>query len=285
MSIDHQTQDYQLVAAAIRYLEENHEAQPELEELAAHLAVSPFHFQRVFKRWAGISPKRFLQFLTVEHAKELLAASHSVLDATYAAGLSGPSRLHDHFVAVEAMTPGEFKAGGRGLTIGYGVHASPFGECLVAATARGLCGLTFMNGGGAAAEIDALHARWPNAQLVADPAATAPLIARIFAAAAGGTADRPIPLLLAGTNFQIKVWEALLRVPLGNVCSYEEVAQAIGQPAAARAVGSAVGANAIGFLIPCHRVIRKSGVVREYRWGATRKWAILGWEAAQLEQM
>jgi AraC family transcriptional regulator of adaptative response/methylated-DNA-[protein]-cysteine methyltransferase len=267
-------------------LEANQLEQPSLEELAGHLAISPFHLQRLFKRWAGISPKRFLQFLTVEHAKGLLAQSHSLLDAAYASGLSGPGRLHDLFVSVEAMTPGEFKEGGKGLTIHYGIHPTPFGDSLLAVTARGVCGLTFLNGGGEAAEIAALHERWPAAQLVADGDATAPLAARIFAPAApsdAGRAAAPLPVLLAGTNFQIRVWEALLRIPTGQVCTYEEIAQGLGQPTAARAVGGAVGANHIAYLIPCHRVIRKSGVIQDYRWGSTRKKAMLGWEAAQLE--
>lgn len=275
--------DYQLVAEAIHYLEANRLEQPSLDALAQHLAVSPYHLQRVFKRWAGISPKRFLQFLTVEHAKMLLAASHSVLDAALESGLSGPGRLHDLFVNVEAMTPGEFKLGGAGLTIAYGFHASPFGECLLASTGRGLCGLTFLDGGGRPAEVAALQARWPHAHLVEDTDGTAPTAARIFALPLQSP-NHPITLLLAGTNFQLKVWEALLRVPLGSVCTYEEVAAGIGQPSAARAVGGAVGSNAIAYLIPCHRVIRKSGVIQEYRWGSTRKKAMLGWEAAQAER-
>lgn len=279
MSAQAQHDDYQVIAEAIRYLEANHQAQPSLEELAAHLAISPYHLQRLFKRWAGISPKRFVQFLTVEHAKELLANAHSLLDAAYATGLSGPGRLHDLFVTVEAMTPGEFKQGGRGLVIAYGFHPTPFGECLLAMTERGVCGLTFVNEGGRAVELAALQARWPAAQLVEDEAATGALVQRIFAQQPGD----PLRLLLAGTNFQLKVWEALLRIPPGSVCTYENVAAAVGQPSAARAVGSAVGANAIAYLIPCHRVIRKSGLVRDYRWGSTRKKAILGWEAAHVE--
>lgn len=285
--------DYQLIAAAIAYLETNRLEQPSLDDLARHLAISPFHLQRLFTRWAGISPKRFLQFLTVEHAKELLAQSHNLLDTAYASGLSGPGRLHDLFVNVEAMTPGEFKAGGKGLAIRFGVHPTPFGDCLLAVTERGVCGLTFANGGGMAGEIDALHARWPAAQLVEDCAGTAAIAARIFAPAeaapagqdTAGRAAGPLPVLLAGTNFQIKVWEALLRIPAGGVCTYEDIAQSIGQPSAARAVGGAVGANAVAWLIPCHRVIRKSGVIQDYRWGSTRKKAMLGWEAARDERV
>jgi AraC family transcriptional regulator of adaptative response/methylated-DNA-[protein]-cysteine methyltransferase len=278
--------DYRLIAQAIAYLEANHHRQPSLEELAAHLAISPFHLQRLFKRWAGISPKRFVQFLTVEHAKQLLEQSHNLLDAAYATGLSGPGRLHDLFVTVEAMTPGEFKLGGRGLTIRYGFHPTPFGECLLAATARGVCGLNFVGADGPQGEVQGLQTRWPAAVLVEDPAATAPVVQSIFAPPlAGGQAHSAdtLRLLLGGTNFQIKVWEALLRIPPGSVCTYEDVAQWIGRPGAARAVGGAVGANAIAYLIPCHRVIRKSGVIRDYRWGSTRKKALLGWEAAHAE--
>jgi AraC family transcriptional regulator of adaptative response/methylated-DNA-[protein]-cysteine methyltransferase len=278
--------DYALVAAAIEYLETHRTAQPDLDQVAAPLGVSPTHLQRVFRRWAGISPKRFLQFLTVEHAKELLAQSHSVLDAAYDAGLSSPSRLHDLFVTVEAMTPGEFKAGGAGLTIVYGFHATPFGECLVAVTARGVCALSFVGGDGRAAEVATLAARWPNARLLHDETQTAAVAAQVFSpldarnTVTTPTSRAPIRLLLAGTNFQVKVWEALLRVPSGQVATYADVAAAVGQPTASRAVGSAVGANPVAYLIPCHRVIRKTGAIKEYRWGSTRKKAILGWEAA-----
>ncbi len=278
--------DYALVAAAIEYLETHHTTQPDLDQLATTLGLSPSHLQRVFRRWAGISPKRFLQFLTVEHAKELLAQSHSVLDAAYDAGLSSPSRLHDLFVTVEAMTPGEFKDGGAGLTISYGFHATPFGECLVAVTARGVCALSFVGGDGRAAEVAALAARWPNARLLHDETQTAAVAAQVFAPLAvpgdgiAPSSRAPIRLLLAGTNFQVKVWEALLRVAPGQVTTYAAVAEAVGQPAASRAVGSAVGANPVAYLIPCHRVIRKTGAIKDYRWGSTRKKAILGWEAA-----
>ena len=281
-AIDTSSSDYQLIAAAIAFLEANHRSQPSLEELADHLAVSPFHLQRLFKRWAGISPKRFVQFLTVEHAKQLLAESRTMLDAAYETGLSGPGRLHDLFVNVEAMTPGEFKLRGHGLTIQYGFHATPFGECLLAITERGICGLTFVGQPGREAELEALRGRWPAAELVENEAATAAVADKIFAPDHGR--EDAVRLLLAGTNFQIKVWEALLRIPPGSVSTYEDVAQWVGQPSAARAVGGAVGANAIAYLIPCHRVIRKSGVIQDYRWGSTRKKAILGWEASHALQ-
>jgi AraC family transcriptional regulator of adaptative response/methylated-DNA-[protein]-cysteine methyltransferase len=279
-------EDYALVAEAIEWLTATWRRQPSLDELAAHLNLSPYHLQRLFKRWAGISPKRFVQYLTVAHAKQVLAESTPLLEASLESGLSGPGRLHDLFVATEAVTPGEYKSGGAGLTIRYGVHESPFGPCLLAVTERGVCALSFVQGEASGA-VDDLYRRWPAAQLIEDSAAGESLHARVFGAGseeshrAGAGQLPPIPLLLKGTNFQIRVWEALLRVPPGAVTTYEEVAQAIGAPTASRAVGAAVGANAIGYLIPCHRVIRKSGVVEGYRWGSTRKRAILGWEAAQ----
>lgn len=288
--------DYALVAAAIDYLQAHYRTQPGLDELAAQLHISPFHLQRVFKRWAGISPKRFVQYLTVEHAKQALAASTPLLQASLESGLSGPGRLHDLFVSVEAVTPGEYKSGGAGLTIRYGLHEGPFGATLLAVTERGVCGLAFVDGDATRAVAD-LQRHWPAARLIEDPAATAPLHARIFApphavigaeagagAGAAVAATEPIPLLLKGTNFQIRVWEALLRVAQGELTTYGGVAAALGEPSAARAVGAAVGANAIAFLIPCHRVIRSSGVVEGYRWGSTRKRALLGWEAAQRAQ-
>ncbi|MCX6050571.1 MAG: methylated-DNA--[protein]-cysteine S-methyltransferase [Chloroflexi bacterium] len=276
--------DYQRIAEAIRYLESNFREQPDLDVLAAHLGLSPFYLQRLFTRWAGISPKRFIQFLTAEHAKQLLEDSHSVLDATYETGLSSPSRLHDLMIAIEAVTPGEFKNKGAGLQIFYGRHATPFGDCLLAATERGICLLTFLDGEDAWKDALAeLQVRWQAAIITECPERTQPLIEQIFSPNSNATQNvaRPINVLLHGTNFQIKVWEALLKIPTGAVASYDDVAQWIGQPSAARAVGGAVGANNIAYLIPCHRVIRKSGVIQEYRWGPTRKKAMLGWEAAQ----
>jgi len=238
--------------------------------------------QRLFTRWAGISPKRFVQFLTAQHAKELLAEAHSVLDATYDSGLSSPSRLHDLLVATEAVTPGEFKSKGAGLHIRYGRHATPFGEAILAATERGICKFAFLDTTGWDALVGELHEQWKGAQLAEDSSYTQPLIDAIFPPA-GTTGERKINLLLKGTNFQLKVWDALLRIPFGTVATYEDVAHAIGQPNAMRAVGSAVGANNVAYLIPCHRVIRKTGVVKDYHWGPTRKKAMIGWEAAQRE--
>ncbi len=274
--------DYTLVADAIEYITDNRLKQPSLDEIAKHLDVSPSYMQRVFTRWAGVSPKRFLQYLTLEHAKELLDESHSVLDAAYEAGLSSPSRLHDLFVTVDGVTPGEYKKQGDGMVIHYGIHATPFGDCIIAVTKRGVCGLYFFDFGMDEALMD-LVTNWPKARMAQDNRNTKPIVKRIFDRTA--TYKAPLPIFLKGTNFQLKVWEALLSIPPGALVSYGDVAQAIGSPSSSRAVGSAVGSNPIGFLIPCHRVIRSSGAISSYRWGATRKLAILGWEAAQEERM
>ncbi len=271
--------DYDTVAAAIRYLEANFRHQPSLDELATHLHLSPFHLQRLFKRWAGISPKRFLQYLTVDYARQLLAEEQSVLAAAYEAGLSGPGRLHDLFVSVDAVTPGEFKQKGAGLQIAYGFHETPFGECLLAATSRGVSDLAFLSEGEREEAVANLRRRWPDANLIEQPEMTQPLAAAIFPAEPGAALGR-VSLVLQGTNFQVKVWEALLAIPAGHAVSYEDVAASIGRPTAVRAVASAVAANHIAYLIPCHRVLRKSGDSGEYRWSATRKKAMLGWEAA-----
>ena len=276
------TTDYQRVAQAIQFLEQNYQTQPSLEELAAQLALSPFHLQRLFTQWAGVSPKRFVQYLTAEHAKSLLTNAHSVLDATYATGLSSPGRLHDLLVATAAVTPGEFKQRGAGLQIAYGRHATPFGDCLLAVTGRGICQLLFVTEGGWEQAVAELHDQWQAAALIADQTQTQPLIDQIFPVD-GSDGQRRVSLLLKGTNFQLNVWKALLQIPAGAAWSYEDVAQAIGQPKAARAVGNAVGANPIAYLIPCHRVIRKSGIVDAYRWGSTRKKAMLAWESARRE--
>ncbi|MCL4266812.1 MAG: methylated-DNA--[protein]-cysteine S-methyltransferase [Anaerolineae bacterium] len=273
--------DYALVEKAIHYLEENYQNQPALADIAAHVGLSEYHFQRLFSRWAGISPKRFGQYLTMQHAKQVLAESQNILEAAFATGLSGPGRLHDLFVTHEAVTPGEYKARGAGLTIRYGFHPTPFGEALLAETERGICGLSFVTGGlpgngRAAAYADLAHA-WPQAMLVEDEGGTQTAVTQIFS-----PADRqaPLPLYLKGTNFQIQVWMALLRVPTGALVTYGTLARAAGQDKAVRAVGTAVGHNPIAYLIPCHRVIQKSGNLGGYHWGATRKKALIGWEAA-----
>ncbi|MCA9899416.1 MAG: methylated-DNA--[protein]-cysteine S-methyltransferase [Anaerolineales bacterium] len=279
LSVAELSADYGRIEAAILYLEQNFQTQPTLADVAAHVGLSEYHFQRLFSRWAGTSPKRFLQFLTIQHSKKLLADSQTILDATYEAGLSSPSRLHDLFVTHEAITPGEFKQKGAGLTIQYGFHTSPFGNCLIALTERGICGLQFVADGDRAATLAELKASWPQAEFVEDNGATRPFINPIFNLSEGE--ERPsLPLYLKGTNFQIQVWQALLKIPVGTAVSYGTVAQLIGNPKASRAVGSATGSNPIGYLIPCHRVIRQAGNLGDYRWGSSRKKAILGWEAA-----
>jgi AraC family transcriptional regulator of adaptative response/methylated-DNA-[protein]-cysteine methyltransferase len=271
------SEDYQRVEQTIRFLEQNYRRQPELKEVAESIHLSEYHFQRLFTRWVGISPKRFLQFLTKENAKAMLENSHGILEAAYNSGLSGPGRLHDLFVATEAVTPGEFKHKGAGLTILYGFHLSPFGKCLVGITGRGICHLAFVQPGERSQALAELQKAWPEASLQEDPQATRPLIGQIF-----NLSEQPgaLGLHLCGTNFQIKVWEALLRIPPGTVVSYEDLAVSVGMPQAARAVGHAVARNPIPVLIPCHRVIRKSGEFGDYHYGAARKKALLGWEMA-----
>ena len=271
--------DYDRIEKAIQYIEMHFDRQPELKAIAGHIGLSEFHFQRLFSRWVGISPKRFLQFLTKEYVKELLARPTSLLDAAYDAGLSGPGRLHDLFVACEAVTPGEFKAGGKGLTIAYGWHDSPFGECLIALTERGICWLSFVRNGNRQALIDEFTAVWKKARVVEDRNRTGPLVARIYDPAMWKRSS-PLPVLVKGTNFQIKVWEALLKIPVGTVVTYEDIAVYIGFPKAVRAVGNAVGRNPVSFAIPCHRVVRKTAEFGNYGGGPARKKAMLGWEAA-----
>lgn len=274
--------DYQRIEQAIHFLQTNFRQAPNLQEVAKNVAMSEFHFQRLFKRWVGISPKRFLQYLTKEYAKQLLEQSHSLLDVTYEAGLSSPGRLHDLFVACDAVTPGDYKARGDGLTIAYGFHPSPFGECLVLTTSRGVCGLAFVHHD-QQTTLDSFQRRWKRARFVADRDRTAGIARRIFAPlSANGGGSEPIRLHIMGTNFQIKVWEALLRIPMGAMVSYSDIATHLGDPKASRAVGSAVGQNPISFLIPCHRVLHKAGSISGYAWGRTRKRIMLGWEAAQV---
>jgi AraC family transcriptional regulator, regulatory protein of adaptative response / methylated-DNA-[protein]-cysteine methyltransferase len=265
------------IANAIGYVAEHYQEQPSLEEMAGAANLSPFHFQRVFKRWAGVSPKRFLQYVTLAHAKRLLVEDASVLDAALAAGLSGPSRLHDLFVNCEAMTPGEFKALGYRLVIRWGLHDGPLGRVLLGVTERGICWLSFVSDDQAAV-IEEFQREWQGATLVRDQATTADYVRRGFELAE--RSREPLPLLLRGTNFQIKVWEALLRIPFGQVVSYQAIADAVGQPRAARAVGAAVGRNNISWLIPCHRVILSTGLIHNYRWGAAQKRKLLTLESA-----
>lgn len=271
--------DYQRIEEAISFLEKYATEQPTLDEVAEHIGLSPFHFQRLFKRWAGISPKRFLQFLTVENAKQLLRNSASVLDTSYEVGLSGPGRLHDLFVSVDAVTPGEFKFEGRTLELRYSFRESPFGECLVAETPRGICHLGFVDGDDKGSALEALRNNWKEATIREDSQAGRKAVKQLFAPAQG-TEQESIKVLLKGTNFQLKVWEALLRIPKGAVVSYGNIANAVGCPNAHRAVGTAVGQNPVAYLIPCHRVLRASGEIGGYRWGTARKRVLLATEGA-----
>ena len=268
------SQSYKLIEQAIQYIEANVQRQPELEEIATSIGLSEYHFQRMFTQWAGISPKRFMQFLTKEHAKNLLAESENLLDTTHQVGLSSLGRLHDLFVSTEAVTPGEYKTRGAGLSIHYGIHSTPFGKCLIAATERGICSLSFV-GKSEGKALDNLVTNWKQAKMIEDYKTTAPLVTRIFSDL---KTDSPLKLHLRGTNFQIKVWEALLNIPIGAVTTYEQIAAKIGNPNALRAVGTAVGHNPIAVLIPCHRVIRKNGDFGNYLYGSARKKALLARE-------
>lgn len=274
--------DYRTIEQAIRYLEKNAQRQPDLKEVAAAVGLSEFHFQRLFTRWAGISPKRFLQFVTKEHAKELLDQSANLLDTTVQVGLSSLGRLHDLFVTTEAVTPGEYKSRGAGLSIRYGIHPTPFGKCLLGLTDRGICHLGFVQTTEGSA-VDELVSRWQQAEMIEDERATAPMVEPIFDV--GRRAGQPLHLYLRGTNFQLKVWEALLGVEAGTVTTYSQIADRIGKPRGARVVGSAVGANPVPILIPCHRVIRALGEFGNYRYGAARKLALLGWEFSKTEPL
>lgn len=274
------TTDYARIEKAIHYIEENARQQPDLATVAAHVGLSEYHFQRLFTRWAGTTPKRFLQYLTLQHAKALLDESTSVLDATFETGLSSPGRLHDLFVTLEAITPGEYKSKGEGLTIYYGFHATPFGEALLAVTERGISGLSFVPEGGRDEALQHLAGQWPLSILLPDDERTAPYIERIFNPAANAEQPRPLPLFVKGTNFQIQVWQALLRIPPGLVVSYDTIARFVCSSRASRAVGAAVGRNPVAYLIPCHRVIHKAGNIGNYHWGSARKKAMLAWEAA-----
>ena len=271
--------DFARIERAIHFIQSHVHEQPSLAEVAAELGLSEFHFQRLFQRWAGVSPKRFLQYLTLEHAKRLLDETRSVLEASVEVGLSGPSRLHDLFLTLERLTPGEYKSGAEGLAIAWGVHATPLGPALFAAMDRGLCGLSFVTDG----EHEALHAlerRWPGARLEHRPAAVA-TYARELAARMQGKPGEPLSVVLKGTRLQLKVWEALLRIPEGGVAAYHDVARLAGVPRATRAVASAIGQNPIACLIPCHRVIASTGAFGKYHWGAPRKIALLGLELSR----
>ncbi|WP_069094698.1 bifunctional helix-turn-helix domain-containing protein/methylated-DNA--[protein]-cysteine S-methyltransferase [Methyloligella halotolerans] len=273
--------DYERVSAAVRFVTENAEEQPSLEQVARHVGLSPSHFQRLFKRWAGVSPKTFLQALTLDRAREMLRDRTSVLETAHSVGLSGGSRLHDLFVTQEAMTPGAYSRAGAGLTIAYGFHASPFGEALLMQTRHGLVGLAFCDNAAVRAEtFEDMRRRWPRADYVNDQSATARTAVGLF----GETSpDRePLQIVLIGTDFELRVWRQLMQVPTGEVTSYGRIAEAIGRPGAARAVGRAVGRNPLSFVVPCHRALGHGGSLTGYHWGLVRKRVLLGWEAARL---
>ncbi len=276
--------DYDLVRRAIAFLSATWEEQPSLERLAQHLDLSPAHAQRLFKRWCGLSPKEFVQAVTIDHARNLLSGSASVLDAAHEVGLSGGSRLHDLFVDHEAMTPGDYKRRGEGLDVAYGFHDTPFGEALVLATDRGVAGLAFVDedkGQTRAGALADMTSRWPRAAFVEAPERTVAHAARIFDPARWSE-EQPVRLVLIGTDFEIRVWQALLRIPMGRAVTYADIARHLGQPTASRAVGSAVGRNPISFVVPCHRVLRGDGQLGGYHWGLTRKRALIGWETGRV---
>lgn len=272
--------DYERVASVIRYLDRHHTAQPDLNALAQSVGLSPFHFHRLFTNWAGVTPKDFLQCLTLEHVKTLLRGGDTLLDAALGAGLSGPGRLHDLCVTIDAASPGELKSGGAGLRVDYGFADTPFGEALIAETARGLCHLSFGANRGRNGARHSLASEWPNASLQRNDRRARELSDEIFVQPGRGTSRPHLRTFVRGTPFQLRVWRALLRVPPGALTTYGRLAAVLNQPTAARAVGSAVGANPLAFIIPCHRVIRETGVLGNYRWDPIRKRAILAWELA-----
>ena len=272
--------DYAVVRRAIAFVCERWRAQPEIDTIAAAAGVSASELHHLFRRWAAITPKAFLQALTLEHARRLLRDSASVLEAAFEVGLSGPGRLHDLFVTHEAMSPGEWKSGGDGLTMSYGFHPSPFGAALVMTTQRGLAGLAFADPGEEQAALADMKGRWPEANIVEDRARTTALARRIFDTGLW-RADRPLRVVLIGTDFEVRVWETLLKIPMGRAMTYSDIARKVGATKAARAVGAAVGKNPLSFVVPCHRVLGKHGALTGYHWGLTRKRAMLGWEAGR----
>lgn len=273
--------NYHRIEKAIQYLEENFQRQPELDEVAENVHISPFHFQRLFTEWAGISPKRFLQFLTVDFLKTKLEQTKNIVEAADAAGLSSQSRVYDLFTTLEAVTPQEYKQKGSGIRIEYGVHDTPFGSCLLGVTERGICWLSFIQTDeDPKIELEKMKEHWFNSIFHQDQSLTKEFVTNIFSHESTKT-QKKLHVFVKGTNFQIKVWEALLRIPMGDVTTYKGIAQQIHNPKAMQAVGSAVGSNHIAYLIPCHRVIRKDGILGQYRWSATRKKSIIGWEMSK----
>jgi AraC family transcriptional regulator, regulatory protein of adaptative response / methylated-DNA-[protein]-cysteine methyltransferase len=274
--------DYAVVRRAIAYISEHWRAQPEIEEIAAAVGTTTADLHHVFRRWAGLTPKAFLQAITLDNARRLLRSSASVLDAAYEVGLSGPGRLHDLFVTHEAMSPGEWKSGGEGLSVAYGFHPSPFGSALVMTTERGLAGLAFADPGEEDAALDDMRGRWTKARYGEDKERTAAIARRIFDPTLWRP-ERPLRVVLIGTDFEVRVWETLLGIPMGRATTYSDIAAKLGKPKASRAVGAAVGKNPVSFVVPCHRVMGKSGDLTGYHWGITRKRAMLGWEAGRVE--
>ena len=270
--------NYERVEEAIKFLTENFKQQPSLYDVADNSKVSPFHFQKIFTEWAGISPKKFLQYLTVEELKKELKKTSNLNEAAEKVGLSAQSRVYDLFVNIEAVTPHEFKTKGQGIEIIYGVHPTPFGECFIAGTSRGICSLNFIENNEDEL-LTALRSHWKNASIKKDQKETSCFAENIF----DSGSKKPIDLLVKGTAFQIKVWEALLKIPFGSVTSYQSIANTIGNTKAMRAVGTAIGSNPIAYLIPCHRVIRQEAIIGQYRWGSLRKKALIGWERAKTE--
>lgn len=279
IEISEQTDDYKRIERAIDYIGRNFKHQPSLDQMARSVHLSKFHFNRVFKRWTGISPNRFLQFLTLDYTKEQLANSRSLLSTALSAGLSGPSRLHDLFVTFEAMTPGQFKQRGEGLQIVYGFSHCPFGELMIATTERGICRISFLEKENRSEMINQLYSSWPRAEFIENQNHIQAITQRIFEKQISDAPHR-LHLHVKGTNFQVNVWQALLTIPSGRLVSYQDIAIGLGKPNAVRAVASAVAVNPVAYLIPCHRVIAKTGKIHKYRWGATRKIAMIGWEAA-----
>ncbi|WJR82011.1 bifunctional helix-turn-helix domain-containing protein/methylated-DNA--[protein]-cysteine S-methyltransferase [Bradyrhizobium sp. NP1] len=274
--------DYDSVRRAIAFISERWRDQPTIEAMADAAAVTPDELHHLFRRWAGLTPKAFMQALTLDHAKSLLRGSASVLDAALDSGLSGPGRLHDLFVTHEAMSPGEWKNGGAGMTMRYGFHPSPFGTAIVIATERGLAGLAFADSGEEQAALADMKGRRPNATYVEDYLSTAPLAQRIFDPKLWRP-DQPLRVVLIGTDFEVRVWETLLKIPMGRAVSYSDIASKVNNPKASRAVGAAVGRNPVSFVVPCHRALGKDGKLTGYHWGITRKQAMLGWEAGRVE--
>ncbi|MBB3933523.1 AraC family transcriptional regulator of adaptative response/methylated-DNA-[protein]-cysteine methyltransferase [Kaistia hirudinis] len=275
--------DYEIIRRAVEFLSQRWREQPSLERLAGHVGMNPLSLQKLFTRWCGLSPKAFIQALTLDHARALLAADASILDTSYEVGLSGPGRLHDLFVTHEAMSPGAYKARGEGVTIKWGFHSSPFGMALIMVTDRGLAGLAFADAGEERAALLDMKGRFPCAEYEEDYEATAPYAARIFEPSRWRE-DTPLRIVLIGSDFEVRVWETLLSVPLGHAATYSQIAEKVNKPRAARAVGTAVGRNPISFVVPCHRILGKTGALHGYHWGLTRKRAMLGWEAGVVRQ-